>query len=85
MTSSKGLEARGDKIGDEYHVLLECKNISIMNLRQKHLPIYFLKHLFMYKLITLLKSEKQKEIIIQIGCLSKKSMYCILESVLQTV
>ncbi len=49
-------------LGDEYHVLFECKNISIIESRKKCLPRLFVNHLSMFKLALLLQSEKPRMI-----------------------
>ena len=37
--------------GDEFHILLECTNVQITDLRSKHLHKYYQHHNNMYKFI----------------------------------
>ena len=43
-----------ENIGDEYHVLLLCKNVNTVNFRQKYLAKYYYEHPNQYKLKGLL-------------------------------
>ena len=43
-------------IGDEYHLLLECKNQQIVNLRNRYIPNNFTRNPSMHKCINLLSS-----------------------------
>ena len=66
----KGLErsqrfcnvCNNNSVGDEFHVLFECKNPSIVNFRKKYLPKFYVTRPSMWKLITLLQSDKMKVI-----------------------
>ena len=40
--------------GDEYHLLLECKNPSIVSLRSKYIPVRYTRHPSMQKCIDLI-------------------------------
>ena len=51
-----------NSVGDEFHLLFECKNPSIMNSRKKYLPIFYVTQPSMWKLISLLQSDKTKVI-----------------------
>ncbi|XP_030230039.1 uncharacterized protein LOC115556816 [Gadus morhua] len=44
-------------VGDEYHVLFECKNVNVMYYRKKHLPKYYVYSPSKIKLILLLRSN----------------------------
>ena len=46
------------KIGDAYHLLLECKNPVIHDLRKKYIPKYFYCRPNMLKCIELLQCKK---------------------------
>ncbi len=48
--------------GDEYHILSECKNTSVMNYRISYQPKDFVNWLSVFKLILLLQSNKPKVI-----------------------
>ena len=45
----------GSYIGDEFHVLFECKHSAITEWRKKYLPTYFVKHPSMFKCILFLQ------------------------------
>ena len=49
-------------LGDEYHLLLECKNQLIVPLRNKYIPIEFTRNPSMQKCINLLRSKDKSEI-----------------------
>ena len=49
-------------LGDEYHLLLECKNQQIVTLRNKYIPDTFTRHPSMQKCINLLSSVDMSEI-----------------------
>ena len=49
-------------IGDEYHLLLECKNQHIVTLRNKYIPNVYYSHPSMQKCIDLLGSADKTEI-----------------------
>ena len=49
-------------IGDEYHLLLECKNQQIVILRNKYIPDTFTRHPSRQKCINLLSSVDMSEI-----------------------
>ena len=49
-------------IGDEYHLLLECKNLQITNLRNKYISDTFSRHPSMQKCINLLSSVDVSEV-----------------------
>ena len=44
-------------VGDEYHVLFECKNVNVMYYRKKYLPKYYVYSPSKIKLILLLRSN----------------------------
>ena len=50
----------GDFIGDEFHILFECKNQIITANRKKFLPRYYISHPSMFKCIELLQSSNEK-------------------------
>ena len=52
-------EVRG-VLGDEYHFLLVCKNLS--DLGQRYIPKYYLKYPSMYKFIALISTDHVKTI-----------------------
>ena len=62
-----------NRVGDEYHVLFECKNLTILNLRQKYLPKYYTTHPSMWKLILLLQADKAK-VICKLGAFLKNTL-----------
>ena len=45
-------------IGDEYHVLLECNNQDITELRNQYLPLYYRNNPNRYKFVQLLKDTR---------------------------
>ena len=45
-------------IGDEYHVLLECNNQEITQLRIKYLPMYYRHNPNRYKFVELLQNNR---------------------------
>ena len=47
-------------LGDEYHLLLECKNQAIVSLRSKYIPNAFIRNPSMQKCISLLGSEDKQ-------------------------
>ena len=49
-------------IGDEYHLVFECKNVNIVNIRTKYIPLCYLCNPSRHKLVTLLKNVKYKKI-----------------------
>ena len=54
-----------NKVGDEYHILLECQSPIIKSLRIKYLPKYYSKHPSMFKFISLFEicnSDKKIEL-----------------------
>ena len=50
----------GNLIGDEYHILFECKNQIITANRKKFLPRYYISHPSMFKCIELLQISNEK-------------------------
>ena len=64
----KGLErsqrvctlCNNNSVGDEFHVIFECKNQSIMHFRRKYLPKFYTNRPSMWKLILLLQNDKPK-------------------------
>ena len=46
-----------NNIGDEYHLVIECKNQKIKSLRQKYLHGYYITRPSMYKFVQLVKKE----------------------------
>ena len=62
-----------DIIGDEYHLIFECRNNSIVNLREKYLPVYYTNNAFRYKLIILLKNVKYRKIGVALGKFLKET------------
>ena len=47
-------------MGDEFHVLVECKNPTIVEKRKLFLPTYYLKHPSMFKCVSLLQTSDKK-------------------------
>ena len=48
-------------LGDEFHILLECTNDQIKDLRSKHLPKYYQCHSNMYKFIQLFEQSSTNQ------------------------
>ena len=48
-------------LGDEYHILLECKNPQVVYLRNRYIPTPYTSHPSMQKCIELLSSENVTE------------------------
>ncbi len=59
-----------NRLGDEFHILLECRDANIATPRQKYMPKYYMNHPSMFKLILLLQSDKPK-IISKLGAFLK--------------
>ena len=54
-------------LDDEFHILLECTNEQIKDLRSKHLPKYYQHHNNMYKFIQLFEqSSTNKRLLVQL-------------------
>ena len=51
-----------NRVGDEFHVLFECKNTCVMNLRRKYLPKFYTDQTSVWKMILLLQNDKTKVI-----------------------
>ena len=49
-----------NQIGDEYHILLECKNEQIVRLRKMYLPFYYQSFSNIYKFVSLFRSSFSK-------------------------
>ena len=49
----------GDHIGDEFHVIFECKNQAIVTYRRKYLPTFYVRHPSMFKCVALLQTPNQ--------------------------
>ena len=47
-------------IGDEYHVVLECDNQEIVNLRNRYIPAYYRNYPNRNKFIALMNSKGKK-------------------------
>lgn len=45
-------------VGDEYHVLLECKNENITIIRQRYIPLYFRSNPNRYKFAQLFQDQR---------------------------
>ena len=52
----------GNYFGDEYHLLLECKNQVVISLRTKYISELYTRHLSMQNIINLIGSEDKSEI-----------------------
>ena len=61
-----------NKIGDEYHLIFECTNHDIVELRNKYLPKYYTNNCNRHKLILLLKNVQHPKIGIPFGFFLKK-------------
>ena len=48
-------------LGDEFHILLECTNVQITDLRSKHLHKYYQHHNNMYKFIQLFEQSSTNQ------------------------
>lgn len=46
-----------NRLGDEYHVFLECKNADIAKMRKKYIPDVYYVHPNMHKCVLLLKCQ----------------------------
>lgn len=44
-------------IGDEHHVLLQCQNPDIVQLRNRHIPEYYRQHPNIYKFVRLMQTR----------------------------
>ena len=51
-----------NRVGDEFHILFECNNISIMDIRQKYLPKIYTVQPSVWKMILLFQTDKTKVI-----------------------
>jgi hypothetical protein len=59
----------GNSVGDEFHILFECNNTTIVDAR-KLLPRYYTFRPSMFKLVCLLQSQKPK-VLLKIGAFLK--------------
>ena len=57
----------GDLLGDEYHVILECKNETIVTRRNSLLPKYYVHRPSMFKCLSILQTDNQK-LLYKLGC-----------------
>jgi hypothetical protein len=63
------------KLGDEYHVMLECKHPTLVDKRQKYIPIYYRKRPNMLKFTQLLENcSGRNQLGLKVGLLSKEIM-----------
>ena len=65
-----------NQIGDEYHLVFECTNVNIVNLRRKYLPAYYVDNAFRYKLIVLLRNVEHRKIGVAPGRFLKDAQIC---------
>jgi hypothetical protein len=63
------------QLGDEYHVLLECKNPTILAMRQKYIPLYYRTRPNMLKFTYLLEScSVRDQLGLKVGLFTKEIM-----------
>ena len=48
-----------DIVGDEYHYVMECKSVQMVNLRTQYIPAYYRSHPNMFKFNILMRSLSQ--------------------------